>query len=138
LDRREAIMSNTLRAEIHRLHHDEMLARAEAHRRARQAAGGRDDGRRVTRPVAFAYRRALAAVALSVLFVLAFASLGQAHPMGAGDGATLPGQSPVVPAEPTTVELTGYVDLFVVGGLVAVLLVFAAIVLVRRHQVEPA
>jgi len=94
-NRKEGTVSNMIRAEMNGMRIEEMRATADAYRRVRVAERSGNETL-PSRSLAFVYRRALAAVALSVVIVVVLAGAALAGPMVGGSGASLPGQAEAV------------------------------------------
>ena len=124
-------MTGHFTTEIGRMRTQESLARAERYRRAQRATGRVETHtERPSRHQTLVWRKALQALALSVLFAVVGASAAFARPAdvgpGAGSGsvATVPAvDAPVQPAPVDfSIEIAGMVALIALGATVALAL----------------
>jgi hypothetical protein len=125
-------MANLMRAEIDRMHRSELISAAEAYRRAERARPPRPDKAPRASRITVLYRKALAAVALSLLMLGVLAGAALAHPMGAGDGTTL-GPSRLVDPAPGAGGIGIATQDLVLALLLGVMATTAAIVVRRRR-----
>ena len=125
-------------SEIGRMRNEESIARAERYRMTQLSRQSRRSRPKVDAPrrtVAVLYRRALAAVALSVLMVLGLATAAFAYPAGPGNSAGSGSNKGITGAvESSGTELWG-LQIEVLAIVAAVLLAAgAAVTMVRRQS----
>ena len=123
-------------SEIGRMRNEESIARAERYRMAQLSRRSRPKVDAPRRTATVLYRRALAAVALSILMVLGLTTAAFAYPAGPGNSAGSGSNKGITGAvESSGSELWG-LQLEVLAIVAAVLLAAAAAVTMVRRQSE--
>jgi hypothetical protein len=133
-------MTGHFTTEIGRMRTQETLARAERYRRARRATGRIEThAERPSRHQTLVWRKALQALALSVLFAVVGASAALARPADVGPGAGS-GSVSTVPTVETPVQAAPADFSIEIAGLVALaaLVVTVTLALMRRRMTAQA